>query len=369
MVDAWTAAQEADNVYDSVDGLAAAWHASLAALTAMPEFHAWQRSNPALKPLLTGSLWTAQGPRRVTVLLDTWATHCFICARLATAVGLRPSGQPRLSATGEALGLAAPVLVHLSLGATFRESLSVSPMDMDVGANLILGWDWISSHDLRLLYADGQVRFRSGPALLQLDLLMAGTCPAARTLQVIGYGEFRRVLRQLAPEPPEGELSLQTTPPLPTPPRSSTGWSRPLHAEHAELAAVEAATVQAARARRRSGLPPATSCDGRFADGVEVLKDGTELHLVSFCLADAELRLEGADDPAFAALKVTYADVLGGAPSGMPPDRGIELELETGSAPMPRSRQVKRLSDGELAELRAQLINLLDRGWIKHSTA
>jgi len=32
---------------------------------------------------------------------------------------------------------------------------------------------------------------------------------------------------------------------------------------------------------------------------MEVLKDGTELHLASFCLADAELHLTGADDPAF----------------------------------------------------------------------
>ena len=28
-------------------------------------------------------------------------------------------------------------------------------MDMDVGDNLILGWDWISSHDLRHLYVVG----------------------------------------------------------------------------------------------------------------------------------------------------------------------------------------------------------------------
>ena len=32
------------------------------------------------------------------------------------------------------------------------------------------------------------------------------------------------------------------------------------------------------------------------------------------------------------------------------------------------SRPVKRLSDGELSELRAQLIDLLDRGWVQHST-
>jgi hypothetical protein len=145
--------------------------------------------------------------------------------------------------------------------------------------------------------------------------------------------------------------------------------ARPLHADHAELAATKAATVQAARVRRHPGRPPAPRYVGRFADGMEVLKDGTELHLVSFCLADAELRLAGADDPAFAALKVKYANVLGGAPPGMPPDRGMELELETCGAQTPRSRLVKRLSDGELAELRTQLIDLLDRSWIQHSSA
>jgi hypothetical protein len=47
----------------------------------------------------------------------------------------------------------------------------------------------------------------------------------------------------------------------------------------------------------------------------------------------------------------------------------MELVLETGGAPMPRSGPVKRLSAGELAELRTQLVDLLDRGWILHSTA
>ena len=74
---------------------------------------------------------------------------------------------------------------------------------------------------------------------------------------------------------------------------------------------------------------------------MEVLKDGTELHLESFCLADAELRLEGADDPMFVMLKAQYADVLGEAPQGKPPDSCLELELETGDARMPRSRPLK----------------------------
>jgi hypothetical protein len=46
----------------------------------------------------------------------------------------------------------------------------------------------------------------------------------------------------------------------------------------------------------------------------------------------------------------------------------MELVLETGGAQMPRQRPVKRLSDGELAELRAQLVDLLDRCWIQHSS-
>jgi hypothetical protein len=53
----------------------------------------------------------------------------------------------------------------------------------------------------------------------------------------------------------------------------------------------------------------------------------------------------------------------------MPPDRGIELVLETGDAPMPRSRPAKRLSEGGIAESRGQLVDLLDQGWIQHSAA
>ena len=47
----------------------------------------------------------------------------------------------------------------------------------------------------------------------------------------------------------------------------------------------------------------------------------------------------------------------------------MKLKLETGNAPMPWSQPVKRVSDSELAGLRAQLMDLVDRGWILHSTA
>ncbi len=167
------AAQAADRVYASVDALAEAMQAQLAALAGSPEFLPWVRDNPTFKPRLSGLLSTAQGVRRVTILLDTGA-----------ALGLPPSGQPgpltvATAAGGGAQGLGAPVLIHLSLGNAFRESMSILPMDMDVGDDLILGWDWNSSHDLHNLFQVGQVGLRSGLAQLQLALLPAAAVPAA----------------------------------------------------------------------------------------------------------------------------------------------------------------------------------------------
>jgi hypothetical protein len=65
---------------------------------------------------------------------------------------------------------------------------------------------------------------------------------------------------------------------------------------------------------------PSPTRTTRFVDGLEVLCDGSELHLVSFHPADVELpgRLAGADDRSFAAMTAKYADVLAGAPKGMP---------------------------------------------------
>jgi hypothetical protein len=378
------AAWAANQVYNSVEELAHALHAQLAVLAgAIGEYRPWMRPEPPFKPRLSGFLATAGGIRHITVLLDTGASHGFICARLAAELGLPPSGQagPRsvlTAATGGQQGLVPPVLIHLGLGDVLRESLSISPMDMDVGADLILGWDWISSHDLRHFFREGRVDVRSGTARLQLALLPAEARPLPATLStVMTHGELRGLLRQIVHHDlPEDTTSVhvatETTRPTQGPQGlRSKGWSRPAAADHAELAAFEAGERQAARERRRHGGPSraALRLTDRFVDGVEVLRDGTELHLASFCLTDAELRLSGDDDPAFLALKAKYADVLGGAPPGMPPERGMELVIETGDAPMPRSRPVKRLSEGELAELRTQLVDLLDRGWIQHSTA
>jgi hypothetical protein len=79
--------------------------------------------------------------------MNLWA---MLADQNSEGLGFPPSGQAgplsvATAAVGGRQGLGSPVLIHLSLGDTFRESLSISPMDMVVGNDLILGWDWISS--------------------------------------------------------------------------------------------------------------------------------------------------------------------------------------------------------------------------------
>ena len=86
--------------------------------------------------------------------MNLWA---MLADQNSEGLGFPPSGQAgplsvATAAVGGRQGLGSPVLIHLSLGDTFRESLSISPRDMDMGDDLILGWDWISSHDLRHLW-------------------------------------------------------------------------------------------------------------------------------------------------------------------------------------------------------------------------
>jgi hypothetical protein len=257
--------------------------------------------------------------------------------------------------------------------------MSISPMDMDVGDDLILGWDcqWISSHDLHNLFQAGRVGLRSGLAQLQLALLPAAARPAAGApaalSTAIGHGELRRLrllCQNVDDDPPAAQTLCEvvdqgaTAPP--GPPGARSGGPR------------RACSSRCGGTFRGPGAPTlghggpsrAPPClDGYFAEGVEVLRDGTELHLASFCLADVELRLAGNDDAAFAALKVEYADMLGGAPPGLPPEQGMELVIETGDVPMQQLLLVKLLSEGGLAELSTQLVDLLDRCWIQHSTA
>ena len=254
------------------------------------------------------------------------------------------------------------MLLHLVLGDTFREVMSVSPMD----DGLILGWDWISSHDLHYLHDAGRVCLRSGPAPLQLDLLPAGVRPITPTLGD-DPGQWSPGVPLAAPAgragDPVGDGPAATTDAV------STAGGYPPRLDGVVIPAARGPRrARARRGRSTSGGPrsqspgPTTGTGprgvGRFADGVEVLKDGTGLHLAPFCPADAELRREGADDPAFAALKARCADVLGGlrravrsSGTGCPSQPGLQGACRAPSAGLLLAADARREPGADLRPL------------------
>ena len=64
-----------------------------------------------------------------------------------------------------------------------------------------------------------------------------------------------------------------------------------------------------------------------------------------------------------------YSDVFPEELPGMPPDRDVEfvIELQPGTAPI--SRRPYRMTPSELAELKIQLQELQDKGFIRPSTS
>jgi len=130
----------ADRVYDSVDELTRALQAQQAT------FAPWLQRDPAFKPIVSGFVQTSAGLRRVLIMLDTGATHCFICAPLARQLALPASSTPGPSAVsmaspGTPLPLPPPVHVHLVIGDSepLREVIDMSPLDLGPGLDIILG--------------------------------------------------------------------------------------------------------------------------------------------------------------------------------------------------------------------------------------
>jgi len=171
----------------------------------------------------------------------------------------------------------------------------MSPLALGPELDIILGWDWISSHDLRFLHPRGTVT-GAGPQGPVSAPLLPSTSPAAQASVLIGHGEFRRMLRRVVPqaEPPVGPPAV-TASLTALPPGRHGGMSKPLEPLGAAELAAEAAQRQLRWARRRTPPPRLP----RFADGTELREDGTELHLASLRFADASLAFKGQDHPDF----------------------------------------------------------------------
>ena len=108
----------------------------------------------------------------------------------------------------------------------------------------------------------------------------------------------------------------------------------------------------------------AMACLASLADADITLPDGTSLGLGNFTITPSD-DPAALDPPDFAQLAEEFKDVFK-LPKGLPPDRGPEftLRIDTGDEPMPRSRQLKRLTQGELNKCSRQIAYLLDQGWM-----
>ena len=64
-----------------------------------------------------------------------------------------------------------------------------------------------------------------------------------------------------------------------------------------------------------------------------------------------------------------YADVFPDELPGMPPDRDIEFAIELQPGKTPISKRPYQMPPAEMAELKKQLQELLDKGFIRPSTS
>jgi hypothetical protein len=64
-----------------------------------------------------------------------------------------------------------------------------------------------------------------------------------------------------------------------------------------------------------------------------------------------------------------FADVFPDELSGMPPDRDVEFVIELQPSTTPISKRPYRMPPMELAELKTQLQELLDKGYIRPSSS
>ena len=299
--------------------------------------------------------WLRVGTARVLVLclIDSGAYTSFITSSLAArypSAWSRPvSDRPHevVLASGKRCPTEGSFSADLSLG-SLTEATSFTVFSVGCGANIILGYDWLKAHDLQFLYDDSQISVRpagdrSGKRV-RADLATAADPAAAAAASLMRPNEVRSLL---------AALGWDTSTPLVSPLK----WKWPGRRGRRAAALADHAFVMAS-------LSSLASAD-------VTLPDGTELFVGYFALvAPDKPAVPDSEDPEFAALAEEYADVFE-LPKGLPPSRGrdYELVIDTGDAPMPKSRPLKRFSQGELDECRRQVAYLLEMGWIQPSRA
>ena len=97
----------------------------------------------------------------------------------------------------------------------------MSPLELDTTLDIILGWDWISSHDLQFLYPEGTVTGSGATGTLAAPLLSVTPPDPDQTRVLVSHGEMRRMLRRVIP-------GTASTPSLVSSATPATGTAPPL---------------------------------------------------------------------------------------------------------------------------------------------
>ena len=374
----------------------------------------WLRVEPSWQPLGAGAIHTTAGPVPVRVLFDSGASHCFLSDALAAHLALASSSDPGPTAVTMAVAsaiqaVAPPVVVPLQLGPV-RVTLSATPLPACQDQDVILGWDWLEAHRAWLDGKAGCLWFSTPSGTHSIPLLPRSPSPslpptpASGSLgALLGAGlplpdtlprrEVGRPCSSPCPLSPGPQDPTPPPPPQPSSPPPATGRPAVLMRIRELRSLLHAPLGRTTAPPGSGGLSKpafdegAVVADGLARYGVAVAADGTEIHALCTRLTpqpapaspegpspperlpDDRVEFTGGDHPAMHPLLREFAGVLGGPPPGMPPDRGIELCIDTGDHPMPRTRPLPRISAGEMEELRVQLDDLLARGWIRPSTA
>ena len=287
-------------------------------------------------------------------MLDTGATHCFICAQLANLLHLSASSaQGPMAVSLATAGPACCCLAGLVLGAAepLREVITISPLDLGPELYIILGWDSISCHDLRFLYPPGGEAGGGSHGPISAPLRPSAGPPATRGAVLTGNSGVCCGVWSAPADFNEPQPLL----PASLPDRRD---------------ARAACRSPVTRSGRRSS-PRSTanaSCGGLAgARGLPPPHRSRDLWMAwNFPPTAGSFTSRRCGSPTLLSPQSRVCRRPRGPPPCLPPGRGIELVVETGNLPMPRTRPIKRW---ELAELRRQLTCLLARGWIQHSAA
>jgi hypothetical protein len=117
---------------------------------------------------------------------------------------------------------------------------------------------------------------------------------------------------------------------------------------------------------QRSGIPEYVVSSMEVE---EIVKLGEPLYIIHLNAVNATLDTNAYDVPELEQLLQEFKDVLSGLPQGLPPSRAGDYYIRLEPDATPPASRIYRLSGAQLAELRAQLQELLERGFIRPSTA